>query len=185
MRIPPEKIKDYIRSYRAYNYDEKLENRLKDHIQKRFAQGKVYLSKGIFRQIAGWKTPRQRKNYERNSSSIVSEVTGISFETRRNERLRIEILTLLEGVNYPVASTLLHFAFPDHYPILDFRAIWSLGIERPMSYSFDFWWSFVKTMRKESARLGISIRDLDKALWTFSKENQRHRKQGSQGYTFS
>ena len=139
----------------------------------------------MFLQIAGWKTPRQRKNYERNSSSIVLEVTGISFETRRNERLRIEILTLLEGVNYPVASTLLHFAFPGHYPILDFRAIWSLGIERPMSYSFDFWWSFVKTMRKESARLGISIRDLDKALWAFSKENQRHRKQGSQGYTFS
>jgi hypothetical protein len=169
MRIPPAKIKDYIKKYSAYSYDERLENRLKDQIQERFAQGKVYLSKEVFLQIASWKTARQRKNYEKNSFSLVSEVTGISFESKRNERLRIEILTLLQGVNYPVASTLLHFAFPGQYPILDFRTIWSLGMERPMPYSFDFWWSFVKTMRKESARLGISIRDLDKALWAFSK----------------
>lgn len=163
---------DYIKSYSTYNYDEELEQRLKQQVQKRFAQGKVNLSKDIFLRIACWKTLRQRKNYESNSVSLVSEITGISFEGGRNERVRIEILTLLEGVNYPVASTLLHFAFPEQYPILDFRAIWSLGMQRPSAYSFDFWWDFVKSMRSESTRLGISIRDLDKALWSFSKENQ-------------
>lgn len=176
MRILPEKVADYIERYSDYNSDEQLEQRLKEQVQKRFVQGKVNLSKDIFLQIASWKTHRQRKNYERNSASLVSEVTGISFESGRDERVRIEILTLLEGVNYPVASTLLHFAFPDRYPIVDFRALWSLGVRRPSSYSFDFWWDFVKSMREESTRLGISIRDLDKALWAFAKENQRRRK---------
>jgi hypothetical protein len=62
---------------------------------------------------------------------LISEVTGIVLQKSRNEKMWIEILTILEGVNYSVASTLLHFAFPDQYPILDFRTIWSLGIEKP------------------------------------------------------
>ena len=176
MRILPEKVADYIERYSDYSSDEELERRLKMKIKKRFAQGKNNLSKDIFVQIASWKTPRQRRNYERNSASLVSEVTGISFESGRNERVRIEILTLLAGVDYPVASTLLHFAFPDRYPILDFRALWSLRMQRPPVYSFGLWCSFAETMRKESARLRISIRDLDKALWVFSKENQRRGK---------
>lgn len=30
-----------------------------------------------------------------------------------------------------VASVILHFAYPDDYMILDFRAVWSLGIRQP------------------------------------------------------
>jgi adenine-specific DNA glycosylase len=37
----------------------------------------------------------------------------------------------LRGVGIPTASALLHFAFPNDYPILDVRALASLAAERP------------------------------------------------------
>ena len=173
MRIPVEEIDYYRRKYSGYSYEERVESSLKTQIQDRFKQGKYFLTRELFLGIANWKTPRQRKNYEKNSSLLVAEVSRISFEDGRNEKIRIEILTLLDGVNYPVASTLLHFAFPNQYPILDFRSIWSLEMEKPSIYSFNFWWNFVEVMRQESTKLGISIRDLDKALWAYSKESQK------------
>jgi len=72
-----------------------------------------------------------------------------------------------------VASVILHFKFPDRYPILDFRALWSLDKEQPKYYTFDFWWDYVQEIRKLSEYLKIDIRTIDKALWYYSKENQR------------
>jgi hypothetical protein len=172
MRLPPEQFGYYKQKYSDYAYDEQKENRLKNLVRDRFDQGDYYLSKQLFLEIAAWKTPRQRSNYESNVPTLVAEATNIAFGVAKNERIRIEILTLLAGVSYPVASTLLHFAFPERYPILDFRAIWSLGLEQPSFYSFNFWWHFVKRMHEESRKLKVSIRDLDKALWAYSKENQ-------------
>lgn len=172
MRLPPEQFGYYKQKYSDYAYDEQKENRLKKLVRDRFDQGDYSLSKQLFVEIATWKTPRQRSNYESNVPTLVAEATNIAFGVAKNERIRIEILTLLAGVSYPVASTLLHFAFPERYPILDFRAIWSLGLEQPSYYSFNFWWHFVKRMYEESRKLKVSIRDLDKALWAYSKENQ-------------
>ena len=45
----------------------------------------------------------------------------------------------LRGVGVPVASALLHFAVPERYPILDFRALESLGDRRRRThYTVDF-----------------------------------------------
>ncbi len=176
MRIPPGSIPECIRRYSLYGYDEPKEIRLKKLIQDRFEQGHLSITKKIFVGIATWKTPRQKRNYEKNPAGLISEVTEIAFQKGRDERVKIGVLTILEGVQYPVASTILHFAFPDRYPILDFRAVWSLGMEKPSPYTFDFWWAFVEKMRWESRRLGLTIRELDKALWAYSKENQPQRK---------
>jgi hypothetical protein len=175
MRIPRQQIRAYIQRYER-GYDETAEIHLKELIRDRFKQGQCSLTKRIFLGIATWKTPRQKPNYERNPPGLISEVTEIAFQKGRNERVRIELLTIVDGVQYPVASTLLHFAFPDRYPILDFRAVWSLGMEQPSAYTFEFWWEFVGRMRTESSRLRLPIRELDKALWAYSKENQPQRK---------
>lgn len=43
--------------------------------------------------------------------------------------MRIEVLTVVCGVSWPVASTILHYCVSDDYPILDFRALWSLEMD--------------------------------------------------------
>ena len=90
-----------------------------------------------------------------------------------SDRLRIEVLTLLNGVSWPTASVLLHVGHADRDPILDFRALWSLGVEGlPNQYTFPIWWSYVQVCRELAASAAVSMRTLDRALWQFSKEHQ-------------
>ena len=87
-------------------------------------------------------------------------------------RSRVLHLISLEGVGVPVASALLHFAFPEIYPILDFRALHSLGdTRRRTQYSPAFWRDYVKRCQRLADRAGVTIRDLDKALWQDSRES--------------
>lgn len=85
----------------------------------------------------------------------------------------MKTLLILDGVAMPVASVILHFAFPDKYSILDFRAIWALGWEQPNKYTYDFWIRYCNQVKKLADGLGVSIRTIDKALWQYSKEKQK------------
>src|SRR5215469_13115924 len=86
----------------------------------------------------------------------------------KTEEARIGCLLALNGVYYPVVSVLLHFAFPDEYPILDFRAMWSLGMEERNDYSFNFWIDYCTRLRELAKEYGVDMRTLDKALWQYS-----------------
>lgn len=123
-------------------------------------------------EVCYWKTPRSKPLVESNSEGYIKEVTRTALSTS-DERLRIEVLTLLAGVGWPTASVLLHFGHSDWYPILDFRALWSLGIEKPPAiYDFAFWWQYNQYCRQIAAETGVSMRILDRALWQYSDENQ-------------
>jgi len=131
-----------------------------------------YYTKSALVDICRWKTPRSRPRVARNPEGFVHAVTQTALSTP-DKRLRIEVLTLLDGVSWPTASVLLHFGHPDPYPILDFRALSSLGIETPPVYRFDFWWEYVLACRHLATGAGVSMRTLDRALWQYSKENSR------------
>ena len=88
-------------------------------------------------------------------------------------RLRIGVLTLLDGVQMPTASVLLHLAHRDPYPIIDYRALWSLGVDAPPTpYSFAFWEAYTRACRSLARAANVSMRTLDRALWQYSKERQ-------------
>ena len=107
----------------------------------------------------------------KNTNDYVSDITRFAFGTDC-ERARIESLTLLDGIGWPTASAILHLLHPDPYPILDFRALWSVSIDVPSKYSFGFWWSYVEFCRDLAADAHVDMRTLDRALWQYSKENQ-------------
>lgn len=96
-----------------------------------------HFTRDEFLTVATWKSRRPRKRYARNDEAFVTAVTRTALSTP-HERLRIEVLTLLDGVSWPTASVLLHFGHPDPYPILDFRALWSLGVDVP-EYAYNFY----------------------------------------------
>jgi hypothetical protein len=129
-----------------------------------------YLTRSDFLFLCRWKSPRSRPRVERNSESFIRAVTRTAFSTP-DERLRMEVLTLLEGVNWPTASVILHFGHRDPYPILDWRALWSLGVGKPSSYRFDFWWDYVQVCRRLADENACTMRMLDRALWQYSKEH--------------
>ena len=130
-----------------------------------------YLTKKEFLTVCRWKTPRSQPRCRKNSPDFIRDVTRCALSTSV-ERLRIEVLTRLDGVGWPTASVILHFFHSARYPIMDFRALWSLN-EVPKRYGFDFWQEYTSYCRGLSKRAGVSMRTLDRALWQFSKENQR------------
>ncbi len=119
--------------------------------------------------MCAWKTARSRSRVATNSAKDVKRVTQRALATG-NEATRMETLLTLTGVGVPTASTLLYFAFPDAYPILDVRALESLGVKARSQYPVSFWLSYLTVCRALAVQCGVDIRTLDKALWQYSKE---------------
>lgn len=124
--------------------------------------------------MCAWKTVRSRPKVAANTEAAIADATGRALAAG-DEATRIAALLELEGVGVPTASTLLYFAFPHDYPILDVRALESLGVKPRSTYPVSFWLEYLSVCRELSRRAGVSLRTLDKALWQYSKELSRAR----------
>lgn len=122
-----------------------------------------------FIEVCAWKTPRSRPRIVANSAAMVIEATARAIDAS-DEGTRIAALLELQGVGVPTASTLLFAAFPDDYPILDVRALESLGVKGRSTYPVSFWLAYLGACRRLAREAGVSLRTLDKALWQRSKE---------------
>ncbi len=150
------------------DYDTSIETNIAPLVK---AQG--YFTQAEFIELCRWKTPRSKPLVKSNAEDYIRATTQTALSTP-SERLRIEVLTLLDGVSWATASVLLHFGHHDPYPILDFRALWSLGVYvTQVHYDFDFWWEYTQFCRQLASESGVSMRGLDRALWQYSAEKQR------------
>jgi hypothetical protein len=129
-----------------------------------------HYSRGEFLALCEWKSPRSRPLVAGNSAGAVRAATRVALAPGTGERERIEALLGLRGVGMPTASVLLHFAMPDAYPILDVRALESLGVKGRSTYPVAFWLGYLDACRSLAAMHGVTLRTLDKALWQASKE---------------
>lgn len=131
-----------------------------------------FLTKKEFLTVCAWKTPRSQPRCASNDPTFIKELSALVLTTA-SERLRIQAWTLLAGVKWPTASVFLHFAFPNEYPIMDFRALWSLRTNVPGQYTFSFWQEYSAFCRVLARKSGVTMRILDQALWKYSEINQR------------
>lgn len=136
----------------------------------RHAGERGYYTKTEFMIVCRWKSPRSSGRAAENSPATIRRQTRIAFSTD-DEAGRMRALTELAGVGIPVASTLLHFAFPRRYPILDWRALESLGqTGRSTTYTIRFWLAYLAACRRIARENNVQLRTLDKALWQHSRE---------------
>jgi hypothetical protein len=138
------------------------------------AMGKAAGERGFYRRdefmaVCLAKTRRVARRLEVNTSEAVESATRTALSTS-DERERMAVLLALPGVSWGRASTLLHLARPDDFPILDRRAVHALGQPWPVSVSFRFWWDFVEAWRALRIRSGLPGRAFDRALWQWSSE---------------
>jgi hypothetical protein len=152
-----------------YVYDKKnLEQEIITSIAPKAKQN-GFLDKKDFLKVCEWKTDRSKSRCDKNTDDNIREITSIAFSTP-NERLRIESLTLLDGVKWPTASVFLHFFHSEKYPILDIRALFTLGIDLTkvkLQYNFNFWKEYVAECRRLSEKANLDMRTLDRALWSY------------------
>lgn len=167
LRFPSNEISQWAALYFAEGDDEP-----QDALRTR-AKTAGHLSEADFMSICIWKAPHQQALYEQNTADYIQAVTQTALSTP-NERLRIEVLTLLSGVDWPLASAILHFAHPDPYPILDPRALWSMSIPdaATQTYDFAFWWSYTRYCRQIASACSVSMQTLNRALYMYAYEKQ-------------
>ena len=133
------------------------------------ARARGYYRRREFLLVCAWKTVRSAPKVAANGDGAVRAATRRALADP-DEAARMEALLALSGVGVPTASTLLYFAFPALYPILDVRALDSLGVKPRSQYPVSFWLGYLEACRALAAQCGVSIRILDKALWQWSKE---------------
>ena len=158
------RAKDYLEES---SYDRRVSNGEADErIERKLeaARHRGHMVLDDLRAIAKWKYPGPKllSLVEENTSDEVAEITRVSFSAT-TERLRVGALLALRGVDWRMASVILHFAFPGHYPILDERVM--RAIDRPRRFNFDSWIQVTKFLREKSMEFGVTMRELDRALW--------------------
>ena len=154
----------------GFSYDENDARFLRE--VRPAVRSRGYLTVAEVREICYWKTPRSQARCRQNTADDIRVLTQAALATR-DEALKMDLLRRLRGVEWPTASTLLHFCDVRPYPILDYRALWSLGYARPPHYTMPFWLSYVAYVRELARRSGHPIRTVDRALWQYSKARQR------------
>lgn len=161
---------DVLRLSKQYQYDsdDKLTKRLRKAV-RRGCMTRVDLV-----EVAKWKWRggRTRRLAAENAEKDVREISRASFSAV-SDRLRIGALLALRGVSWPMASVILHFAFPQKYPILDVRAMRT--VDGSTNYTFEAWIEYTRLCRKTAESMGVTMRVLDRALWAFDKKSSRRK----------
>lgn len=159
--------------------EKRLETSIENGLKRLFPIGRKveYITREILRDIISWKAPRTIRFVDDNREEFIREVTKNAFRSP-DEQFKVEGLTVLKGVNYRVATTILYFCFPSTYTIMDYRAWWTLQQKKELSGSygikddFEHWITYLNKCREISCRCDCSLRRLDKALWKYSRDNQ-------------
>jgi hypothetical protein len=159
-------------------FDEKKEVQVERELKHWLAQQPEpkHLDKDHFIKLGWWKARRQMNNYKANDPNLVQEATRLAYKVT-NERIKLHILKILNGVQVPVASTILHFLQPDIFAIFDIHVRKSLKKagkwDRDENDASDeAWQEYMALMRNLSSSLGVTLRELDKALWAYDKWGQ-------------
>jgi hypothetical protein len=162
LQFPPEEIEALAERFPA-------SDETRSHAIGAAVRARGHYTREEFIEVCAWKTPRSRPRVAANAGAIVVDATRRAMATS-DEAIRFATLLELDGVGGPTASTLLYVVFPHDYPILDVRALESLGVSSRSTYSVSFWLAYLQACRTLARQAGVSLRTLDKALWQHSKE---------------
>ena len=172
MKIPhltPQIIKDNLAEYaRSHGQDEEVTEVMQE------AKKRGYMTKDDLVAVADWKYTPNKKNCEKNNDGFVEKVTKIAFAPDCDEEVRIKILRIIDGVEWAMASVILHFAFPSKYPILDENV---MGIVKgDTNYNFGKWQEYSCICRKARVEYGLTMRNLDRVLWQMGDGKKKKEK---------
>ncbi|WP_103712399.1 hypothetical protein [Methylobacterium sp. V23] len=146
--------------------------------QAAFAAGTRIRNGGCTREnlapILTWKvSDRGRSRQQRNSDEEVADALRTAL-LATTPRVAVSVLTGLSGVAVPVASAILAVIRPDQYAVIDPRGLKALGwgpleIGAKASLPLDLYLHYLAFCRDLSRSCGITLQDLDRALWEWTK----------------
>jgi hypothetical protein len=153
----------------AARYPLKAENDVVCIPMRSAAQSQGHLNKPQFLVITDWKTERLKSKTRQNTNDEVMHYTRAALQLIGPEA--IKPLLSLQGVGLPTASCILHYCHPQSFPIIDYRALWTLDIPY-RNTSYRGWVSICDAVGRLHQETGLDYRTIDRALWMYSRIHQ-------------
>ena len=172
--IPKKKNSDEIEISKKKKSDEDEY----DSILKKIQEQDSYIDWKTFERIYNWKASRS-KNYldTKNKELYISafkeisdldDVEKINFFKQTKQRKK------LPGILEPIASTILHFKYPDKFPIMDVRTVGTLrdkGLLKAKKISYENYRAEIFKIY-DNCKKEFSLREIDKALFTYNEQKE-------------
>lgn len=137
-------------------------------VSEEISQG--FITEATFFRILNWKAPRVKGKIRKNDFNYYNK--GIQRAIAASESEKLKILTGLQGIGVPVASTILNFIYPDQFPIMDIRvteALINLGYLQVKSRSLANYPRYRQVILRIVQESGCSMRNVDRALFAYHK----------------
>jgi hypothetical protein len=136
-------------------------------------------SKENLRIIYRWKMQsyeylgQEKKYFDRNSDEDVTRILQSTVEAvgADDPERAFNELQSLNGIGLPVASAILTAIFPDRFTVIDIMALRALNVPEGTPLSVALYLKYLTFCGSQADRLGISRRDMDRALWQWGHEH--------------
>lgn len=145
-----------------------------DHYPQSFQDAGCISDPDQLEAIVLWKFPINVRHTRELSSERIRAVTKRAFAETEPRAMATE-LTDLKGIGPSIATAILTFYDPEQYTVMDPRATSALvDLDRwsfPSKAKLGFYDSYLQTCRELATDLGLSLRDLDRALWVLGGDD--------------
>lgn len=177
------KIDDNFIKKGQNNYDENDENEYEEikKLVKEDIKKNETISFPSFEKLYKWKT--RGRSFHNVEMKDYNELYSVNIKIALNlpDNKKIYMLNGLPGIGIPVASTLLHFIYPDTFPIIDERTIIALQYFeyldknksvyqlRDSSEAYNRYRNEILKIQKK-CKESWNLREIDQALFAFEKK---------------
>ncbi len=132
----------------------------------------VCITEQTFIRLINWKSPRIRPIFEKRGYKEYRQIIKKCLVAEDLDKMAI--LDGAYGIGAPVASTILHFIYPDRFPIIDFRTAETLFyfgyIESPKVSAKGYMAFRDAILQIQKQYPEYSLRQIDMALFAYDKK---------------
>jgi hypothetical protein len=159
-----------------------IEDYLFEQVRPRFRDGGAMEPFDFFA-IVAWKSNRTKTKIRRGLDDAGKTVQGLMSEVAQAEtsRDKVEVLLQVWGIGLAMASAILTVCDPETFTVLDYRA-WDVlagaslqGLPEHYPVTSDEYLDYCRVCRQLAEWVGMSLRDLDRALWAKSWRDGLHK----------
>lgn len=153
-------------------HTERLINELKN------ARVRGWLDKKELINICYWKSARSIRLIESNHPKTIKKITQSAFSSS-DEIDKMKLLVRLKGVGIPMGSSILMLTNPARYGVIDIR-VWEVLYKmrtvksnpKGVNFRFKEWEEYICTIRLLSKKHKVSVRSIERILFTVHQDNQ-------------
>ena len=126
--------------------------------------------------IVTWKSNRTKTKIKKGLDDAGKTVQELMTEVAqaKTSRDKVEVLLPVWGIGLAMASAILTVCYPETFTVLDYRA-WDVlegaslpGLPDHYPATPDEYLDYCAVCRQLAERVGMRLRDLDRALWAMS-----------------